>query len=208
MLVRAALISVGLVAGSCTPLGDPRIGSSGFRDNFDRADLGTQWNNTGANWRIVGGQLTVNGARNRPLWLRRRLPDNVRIEFDVRSDSVEGDIKIELFGDGISRAVAESYTATSYVVIFGGWGNQINVLARMNEHGDDRVEDRTQHVEVGRTYHFRIERSGSRVSAFVDDRPLVTMNDPEPLGGPGHDHFAFNNWQSQLTFDNLRISPL
>jgi hypothetical protein len=34
------------------------------------------------------------------------------------------------------------------------------------------------------------------------------MTDPQPLGGPGHDHFAFNNWSVPLTFDNLRITPL
>ena len=34
------------------------------------------------------------------------------------------------------------------------------------------------------------------------------MTDPKPLEGPGHDHFAFNNWQAELFFDNLRIEPL
>jgi hypothetical protein len=34
------------------------------------------------------------------------------------------------------------------------------------------------------------------------------MNDREPLSGRGHDHFAFNNWDSDLWFDNLRITPL
>jgi len=34
------------------------------------------------------------------------------------------------------------------------------------------------------------------------------MEDDEPLEGRGHDHFAFNNWQSDLWFDNLEITPL
>jgi hypothetical protein len=34
------------------------------------------------------------------------------------------------------------------------------------------------------------------------------MNDPEPLEGPGHDHFAFNDWEAELWFDNLHIQPL
>lgn len=196
------------LGAACTPQGDPAIGRDGFGDDFDRAELGEHWHDTGAGWRIVDGQLTVRNARNRPLWLRRALPRDVRIEFDARSESPEGDIKVEVFGDGSSRATTESYTATSYVVIFGGWGNSLNVLARMDEHGADRVVGPRRRVEPGRTYHFRIERRGSRITAWVDDEELVSMDDPDPLEGRGHDHFAFNDWQAELWFDNLRITPL
>jgi len=208
VLVPALLFSlVSLVAG-CTPQGDPAMGSEGFSDDFDREELGELWHNTGANWRIEDGELVIRGARNRPLWLRRTLPRNVRIEFDVRSESPDGDIKVEVFGDGESRATTDSYTATSYVVIFGGWGNTLNVLARLDEHGDDRVEGVERRVESGRTYHMRIERTGSRIAAWVDDEMLAEMTDEDPLTGRGHDHFAFNDWNAEIHFDNLRITGL
>ncbi len=38
--------------------------------------------------------------------------------------------------------------------------------------------------------------------------PLVESEMRTLLSGPGHDHFAFNNWASDLWFDNLRITPL
>lgn len=193
---------------ACTPQGDPGIGADGFRDEFDRAQLGDHWHNTGGPWQIRDGALHVRGARNRPLWLRRTLPRDVRVEFDVTSDSPEGDIKVEVFGDGSSRATSESYTATSYVVIFGGWGNSTNVIARMDEHGADRAVGPRRPVEPGRTYHLVIERQGDTIRAEVDGELLAEMEDPEPLEGRGHDHFAFNNWQSDLIFDNLEITPL
>jgi hypothetical protein len=196
------------LAASCTPQGDPAIGPSGFSDDFERQELGDLWNNTGASWRIVDGELVIRNARNRPLWLRRALPRDVRIEFDVRSTSPEGDIKCEVFGDGTSRATTDSYTATSYVVIFGGWGNSLNVLARLDEHGADRVEARGRRVEMNRTYHMRIERRGQTITAWIDDEELVSMTDPDPLDGRGHDHFAFNDWEVEIHFDNLRITPL
>jgi hypothetical protein len=197
-----------LLLVACTPQGDPGIGASGFSDDFERPALGEQWNNTGGPWAIREGKLHIRGARNRPLWLRRTLPRDVRIEFDARSDSPDGDIKIEVFGDGHSRAETESYTATSYVIIFGGWGNTRNVLARMDEHGSDRVIGPARRVEPGRTYRFKIERDGDTITAWVDDQVLVRMEDEDPLEGRGHDHFAFNNWETELTFDNLRIEPL
>jgi hypothetical protein len=192
----------------CTPQGDPAIGPDGFRDDFERSELGEHWHNTGGPYAIRNGQLRVKGARNKPLWLRRSLPRDVRVELDVQSDSPEGDIKLELFGDGVSKAEDTSYTATSYVVIFGGWDNSKNVLARMNEHGDDRVEGPPYKVVQGKTYHMKIERRDGTITAWVDDHELVRMQDPEPLEGPGHDHFAINNWQSELWFDNLLITPL
>ena len=63
-------------------------------------------------------------------------------------------------------------------------------------------------VEKGRTYHMKIERKGDTISAWVDGQLLASMVDEDPLWGPGHDHFAINNWQSELWFDNLKITPL
>lgn len=198
---------------ACTPQGDPSVGPQGYTDDFEREELGDHWFNTGASWRIIDGQLNIRNARNRPLWLRRILPRDARIEFDIRSESPDGDIKCEIYGDGTSRATSESYTATSYVIIFGGWHNALNGIARMNEHGDDRVMNRTgtstsPHVVPGQTYHMRVEREGSVVTSWVDDIQLARMTDPSPLEGRGHDHFAFNDWEVELWIDNLRITPL
>ena len=94
------------------------------------------------------------------------------------------------------------------MIIFGGWHNTLNVIARMDEHGHDRAERRGTPVVAGQSYHMRIEREGSVVTSYVDDQQLVTLDDPSPLEGRGHDHFAFNDWQAELWIDNLRITPL
>jgi hypothetical protein len=192
----------------CASKTEPGTEAKEFIDTFDRATLGPDWNNTGGPYELRDGMLHVQGARNRPLWLRRALPDNVRVEFDVRSNTAEGDIKVELFGDGVSRAETLSYTATGYVVIFGGWSNRLNVLARLNEHGDDRAVGPVHPVVVGHRYRMKIERRGKTIAAWADSQKLMEMVDPNPLRGQGHDYFAFNNWQSDLWFDNLRITRL
>lgn len=193
---------------ACTPQGDPGLSPDGYVDDFERPQLGADWNVTGGNYSLDQGQLRVRGARNKPLWLRRTLPRDVRVEFDVRSESSSGDIKVELYGDGVSKAKSVSYTATGYVIIFGGWNNSRNVIARLDEHGDDRVVGPSHKVVPGKVYHMKIERRAGTITAWVDDHELARMEDPQPLFGPGHDHFAFNNWESDLWFDNLRIVPL
>ena len=173
LFTLGTLVGVSSLAASCTPQGDPAIGPDGYSDDFEREDLGELWNNTGASWRITDGELVIRNARNRPLWLRRALPRDVRIEFDVRSMSTEGDIKCEIFGDGTSRATTDSYTATSYVVIFGGWGNRYNVIARMDEHAPDRRQRVGPRVEMGRHYHFTIERRGRVLRWLLDGAPML-----------------------------------
>ena len=69
-------------------------------------------------------------------------------------------------------------------------------------------EELKRKVEKGRTYRMRIERRGSTISFWADNQLIARMDDPQPLQGRGHDHFAFNNWQSELWFDNLKIEAL
>jgi hypothetical protein len=190
-------------AGSSLPLITQR-----FEDNFDRVSLGDDWNATNNRWSIRDGVLRVSEAYNHPLWLKRRLPRDVRIEFDAWSDSEEGDIKCEVFGDGRSHAREASYNATSYVLIHGGWNNRLNVIARMDEHGADRRVRNEPRVERGRRYHWTIVRRGNRLEWSVDGQPMLDLDDRAPLYGPGHEFFAFNNWRAPLNFDNLVITPL
>lgn len=190
---------------------------------------------TGGYWRVVNGELLSPGVKNNPLWLQASLPENVAIEFDVRSESTQGDIKVEVFGDGTDHA-------SGYVLIHGGWNNSLSIIARMDEHGpslerlrqqaaregqrrgvpgDDmaatgvvredtrmRVEAKPYPVQKGRTYHWRIERRGTLLRWLIDGQPFMEFNDPFPLKGKGHDRFGFSSWESQLFFDNLRIEPL
>jgi hypothetical protein len=190
-----------------------------YRESFDGSGLGEDWNPTSAVWRVRGGRLCGKGARNHPVWLKRRLPVNARIEFDATSTSSDGDIKAEVWGDGESAAEGVSYTnASSYIVIFGGWKNHFHVLARRDEHAPDRLQIkvdpdggdwRAVPVRPNQTYHFKIERNDGRtVSWLVDDIELFNFTDPTPLRGPGHQHLGFNNWEVQVCFDNLMITPL
>ena len=117
---------------------------------------------------------------NHGVWLKRVLPVNARIEFDATSQSTDGDLKAEYWGDGRSFATALSYTnATSYLTIFGGWHNKFHVLARINEHGNDRKEitvdtdsddPREKPVMAGQIYHFKVERTDGKTVKMVGRR--------------------------------------
>ena len=193
--------------------------SEPFRDEFERSALGDDYHATSNAFRLEGGRLCVKSARNHPLWLRHRLPLNARIQVEAEAKSADGDIKLEVWGDGQSAATSASYTnATSYLAILGGWKNRYHVLARLDEHGADRRElviepgsddARQQPVLVGHRYRLKLERvDGRNVRFWADDVEIASLNDARPLAGPQHEHFAFNDWEAPVCFDHLLVEPL
>jgi hypothetical protein len=206
-----------------------------LQDFSDGTVVERHFASVGGYWRVINGELLGPGVKNNPLWLKATLPDDVAVEFDVRSEYPEGDIRVELFGDGTDPG-------SGYVLVHGGWNNSLSVLARRDVNAPSlqtlqrqagrsaermglpsadlvktgiltkktpvRVESNTFPVQVRRTYHYRIERRGTLVRWSIDGRPFLELNDPFPLKGRGHDRLGLNGFESQIYFDNLRVVPL
>jgi hypothetical protein len=193
------LIGAALLALACSKKSE-HLAPMPFSDDFERPSLGEFWQGA-PSWRIVDGWVFSSGTRNQALWLKARLPDDVVIELDARSESPEGDLKFEIFTDGKNHA-------SGYILIFGGWNNSISAIARLDEHGDDRQELRKKGlVKMGQTYHMKVVRKDKVIKWYVDGQLLLDYYDSEPLRGEGHDRFGFNDWETNLYFDNLRIRP-
>jgi len=211
LALRAAVL---LLVAACD---DSRI-TSPFTDTFEREAIGADYSNTGGPYQLDRGRLVFSNAHNHPLWLKRRLPDDVRLDVDVTPASADGDVKIELYGDGRSYEADEAvqkdvqYTDTGYLFIFGGWHNHVSTLVKMSEHAwqyDKTVPRRTDvRAQANRTYHWTIFRRGGHLAWFMDGTPFLAWDDSTPLRGKGHDHFGFTGWENGATFDNLRIAPL
>jgi hypothetical protein len=203
-------LPIPLLLVACKVKEPPPITQSWY-DAFERDDPGSNYDQTGDGYAIEAGAVSAKGAHNHPLWLRKKLPRNVRIEFEAWSTEPRGDLKVEVFGDGHSYDPdGGRYMATGYEVIFGGWSNSKSIIARLDEHGKDMVERALPKVVPNKHYHWRIERQGKTLTWFIDDMatPFLKLDDPVPLEGPGHEYFAFNNWETDTWFDNLVITPL
>lgn len=204
----AALAALG--AGACKVKDPPPIRET-WTDDFERDAIGGNYYATGAGYGVADGALSARGARNHPLWLRAKLPRDVRIEFDAWSNDPRGDIKVEVFGDGRSYDPdGGAYMASGYELIFGGWGNARSIIARLDEHAPDVVKRTLPKVVPGQRYRWIIERKGKLLTWYIDDRttPFLQLDDPRPLDGAGHEYFGFNNWETDTWFDNLVITPL
>ncbi len=205
--MRPAPLLLCLCVSGCTRISAPPQKPPLLSDDFNRVELGPEWLPTAPAYRLVDGALLVRGAHNHPLWLRRELPRDAVIEFDAWSMDPAGDIKAEAWGDGKSYAQSIEYTSTGYVFIQGGWHNQLGALCRMEEHGQDRRTRNDLRAQPGRHYRWQIARHGSRVEWFVDGKLVLDMDDPQPLSGPDHSYFAFDDWETEVHFDNLVVRP-
>ena len=213
-LVAASLFVIATLAFLGCKVRVPAIASP-FADDFERVEPGPDWLDTsGGTYRIMAGRLNVTRAYNHPLWLRRKLPRDVVIEFDAMSKSRAGDIKVELYGDGESFDPDKGrYDPTSYLIVLGGWNNSNSIIGRLGEHDEAvkaakaRDPGQPPPVELGRTYHFTITRQGGLIDWKLDGVPFLAWTDPSPLSGPGHEFFAVNDWEADVHLDNLRIRP-
>lgn len=177
-----------------------------FSEDFSKPQLGAMWQRGvgeggSGKWEVVDGWLTGSQMKNDPLWLKEPLPEKVRVEFDAESLTPEGDLKFEVFGDGERHA-------SGYIVIFGGWNNTLDVIARLDEHGDDRLAIPSKKVKPKQVYKMAVERTESELRWFVDGVLVMAYPDAERLDGRSHQFFAFSNWTAKVRFDNLRIYEL
>lgn len=184
-----------------------------FSDDFERAEIGDAYLQgqpdrgwSASKWKIEKGRLRAEKIHNAALWLQMPLPKQVRVEFDARALSETGDVKCEIFGDGRTHQ-------SGYILIAGGWNNAINCIARQDEHQNERKEDRrcprrgnrAMCVEPNVDYKWTVVRTDHVVRWYLDDVLFLTYDDADPVQGR---HFAFNNWEAPVAFDNLRIYDL
>lgn len=207
-LLRCCSLAIALMVGTgCREKLEPIV--SDFNETFERSALGASWRDTGGKYRIERGELTTREAQHHPLWLRRRLPKDVSIEFDVHTPGQDGDIRVVLFGDGKStNPNVDGCQSSGYELVFGGWKNQLSVICRAGQADGGHQRARSDWPVIpDRTYHFYITRKDGIVAWYIDGHEMLTWTDPDPLIGPEHEAFGFDGGRSEVYFDNLVVGP-
>ena len=199
--MRLAVACLAACCCSCLPKGEGAEQPLSFSDDFERAELGAHYTKTGGSWRVLAGGLHTRGDHNQPLWLDVPLPRNVRVEFTTVSKSPAVDSKVEIFGDGVRHE-------SGYILIFAGWQNSITAIARKDEHERTRQEVR-RGGEMNRRYRWMLQRTDAKtLELFIDGVKLLEYVDERPLFGPGNNRLAFTSWESEVSYDDLKITPL
>lgn len=153
-------------------------------------------------WVVKEGRLWGEMGHNAALWFTDlTLPDQVRVELSARAETDTGDLKCELFGDGQTHQ-------SGLILINGGWHNKLRVIARRDEHGEDRKEDRAcgpRCAPKGVEQRWVIERRDGVISWYIDDKLALRWRETAPLIGR---RLAFNHWEAKVSYDDLVVYNL
>ncbi len=173
-----------------------------FSDDFERSEFGPNWQVQGGEWRIENGTVYSPSAHNRNLVLTGApLPDNAVIELTLWSKSPFVDVKFNAWGDGKVHDHGDGYS-----FILGGWKNRVSVIARLDEHERNRVEDRSTRLKPEERYRIKVIRLGEKIWWFVNDEIFLAYYDPKPLStNDEYRYLSLANWESEAFFDDLRI---
>jgi hypothetical protein len=186
-----------LLALACA-LGLPRAWSDeggwklAWSDDFERAELGTNWFARSGAARLANGRLFLSGAGATLLSEKAFAPD-VKLEFvaEANPDLPPCDLSATL--------CANQLFGWDYLFAFGGNNNQFNQLLG----GTAPVVDRkpSMLIEPGRKYRLTAVKEGRRLGYFVDGRQILEAEDSDPVGGPGFDRVGLVTWNGMFVDD-------
>ena len=109
-----------------------------FEDDFNRAEIGDNYEIQGGDWQISDGRLRCRTAKNRNLVLRSvDLPQNAVVELTMKSYSDAVDVKFNLWGDGKIHDHGDGYT-----FILGGWNNRVGDLQTPRTRKKEKREEK------------------------------------------------------------------
>ncbi len=178
-----------------------------IEENFKGNNAVKNWALHGeGDWRVEGGWLRSERALNKGAWLKTLLPEGpVRVEFKAKSAALRngkpfpGDLKCEIFAQKPEHE-------GGYVIINGGWGNKLDVIARLDEHGKDRLAQGALLVSQDKVHRWAVVRDDKgSVIFFRDGTHVMTYPDSKPVNGR---YFGFNNWETNVSFADLKVYKL
>ncbi|MCA1808889.1 MAG: DUF4838 domain-containing protein, partial [Lentisphaerae bacterium] len=176
-----------------------------FSDNFEREELGENWEVVDGVWAIVDGCLRGNGT----VTSSKGFPGGFqRLEFEARTDvqaaALLSDQPAETGVSDISsfihaRSPAEGKPLrTGYFFQFGGSNNTLNRLRKAGMMLEE-IRENTRLITQDKWHRVLIENDAGALRMFVDgELVLEHVERDAPLLGEGHDRVGFYGWTAYL----------
>ncbi|MBI2839112.1 MAG: winged helix-turn-helix domain-containing protein [Acidobacteria bacterium] len=167
-----------------------------FEDDFERADLGSEYRSMGGTWEIDYGGLRGGGAGGVAVALTQRFEGDVRVELDATmlAGSWKREIAIWLLSSHLPGS-------SGYYLGLGADHEVVEIERNDIEMSIARVPA----IEAGRPYHIGVTRSGSRLGIEADGKLLTSFDDPIALNPTRVSVVKLTTYDGIIRIDNLRI---
>ncbi len=176
-----------------------------FEDNFDRAELGGDWDIYWGDAKIVNGRMHMAGGVGPPvLLIKRSFPSDVRLEFEAEVDPAfpPCDLACGLAGN--------RFVGYGYLLQFGGDNNQCNrisasIKGRGKKHQLQYDMKPPFAIELHKVYKCVATLEGRHITFVVNGVKLLdVVDDDDPLGGPPLDGVSLVTWNGMFV-DNVKV---
>ena len=135
-----------------------------FQDDFERDNLGAEYNVRDGSVSIEAGRLNGSGT----VMLAKSFPGAHRIEYDAVSDA-------ERLGD--LSAFISSTDAGFREGAFFGFGSNWNTHSKVMVYGEEVSSNREAVIARGKTHRILCERDGGRLRHVLDGQEIQTYSD-------------------------------
>ncbi len=190
-----------------------------FSEDFSRtttADLDERWRATAfGDWRTA-----VDDTPGKPggTWTVRDGALFGKVQGDgchdiALAEPIHGDLRVEWTatslrnGRNLNAFIGGANRREGYTFHVGGFGDRARVALTRGA-TDMRLDFARlpEPIQIGTTYHFRMEREGYNVRLYVNDVKMIDYVDLDVLSGEGHQTFGFDVTNgSDLRIDNIRV---
>jgi hypothetical protein len=140
------------------------------------------------------------------LWNKRRFRGDLCVDFAaaIKMDRNRGG-RYEYASDINVTVGADGQDLTSgYSFLFGGFDNSRTCIVRKGQIVAQSSQKIPTYTNIHRRwFHVKVVRRGNKLLYWVDDVPLLSYEDPEPLTG---DQVAVWTWNNGLMVAQVRIS--
>jgi hypothetical protein len=172
-------------------------------DDFQREQLGEQWEVPIGECKIRDGKLAVTSTASFYLFYKDRLPRNMAIEFDGMIPDTAKACDLA----GIVAANEFEPAIRHYQGAFGTSGNKYSGILRgkVRSEGDEIVKRTDLKIEPGKWHRVRVERQDEFVRLFVDGEKVLEYRDPLGFAHASHNRIGLYTYGAGTQFDNIKI---
>lgn len=186
-----------------------------FTDDFDREELGENWQPLEGAWKIQDGCLVGAGALISTQGFPGTHPGGfIRMAFDATpvidaKPLFPGATPIVEVSDLSAVIHAQPLEPgsplwnTGYFFQFGGAMNTVNRILRQG-HEITRGHPEDPHIQPGQTHHIVVENNQGALRLYVDGRRLLEHDDPFAIVGKGYDRVGLYFF-TKAKVDRVRI---
>ena len=165
-----------------------------FADDFQRSDLGPDWQTIEGKWVVTNGCLVSNGEGT--LVTARKFPGLQKITFNAVTEPNPGVSDMSPFIQAGTNGFGNGY-----MLQFGGNYNKGSAIHRKGK----QVQESQQKIEPGRTYAMVAEYDGITVRLTVDSKVVAEYPEQYPLLGEGHEQIGFYVYEGKVKISNLKV---